>query len=204
MARQEIKDARVAAKLAALLQDLGASVKTASHDEYKEAAKENRRRRPSADGRDAEAVLKCLFLPAAYTFKQCKRCGETFGTNYRSVAYCSDNCRAKTLAQAGIEWDPTKREEERWGGSAVPREAPSIIPPAAVKALWQMLQPIFSPDEILSPEQLDEILPEPSAQVVESVPTLLLDAQEKKTQPEQNPEQSALLGFGAIPAFDLG
>lgn len=105
---------------------------------------------------EAEAVLLFLEKPARFLQKECKRkeCGEWFGTNYRAVAYCSDNCRIKELAAVGIEWDPSKRPEERWGG-----EEPLLIPPAALKALLalaqrQAEQPVYEQedDEVIPPE----------------------------------------------------
>ncbi len=86
---------------------------------------------------EAEAVLLFLEKPARFMQKQCKRteCGEWFGTNYRAVGYCSDNCRIKSLSAMGIQWDPSKRPEERWGG-----EEPLVIPPAALKMLIQLAQ----------------------------------------------------------------
>lgn len=88
-----------------------------------------------AISRQGEAVLLWLESPAKFTMKICKRksCSEPFGTNYRSVAYCSDNCRAKEISsQIGIKWDWLKQEEERWGG-----EPPLIIPPHALRMLLQ-------------------------------------------------------------------
>lgn len=78
-----------------------------------------------AISRQGEAVLLFLETPAKFTAKVCKRCGEPFGTNYRSVSYCTDSCRSKAISeQLGVKWDWLKPEEERWGG----KEAPLIIP----------------------------------------------------------------------------
>ena len=81
---------------------------------------------------EAEAVLLSLEKPAVFTYKPCKRCGEMFGTNYRGVGYCSDNCRVKHLqSQTGIVWNPSRATpEERWGG-----EPPLVIPPSILKLL---------------------------------------------------------------------
>lgn len=86
-----------------------------------------------AISRQGEAVLLFLEKPAAFTSKECKRteCGEWFGTNYRSVAYCSDFCRAKEISkQTGLKWNYNKNSFDRWGG-----EPPLIIPPEAFKHL---------------------------------------------------------------------
>jgi hypothetical protein len=84
-----------------------------------------------AISRQGEAVLLFLEAPAKFTAKVCKRCQEPFGTNYRSVAYCTDTCRAKAITeQTGLKWNWMKPENERWGG-----EPPLIIPPEAFKHL---------------------------------------------------------------------
>jgi len=126
---EDIKVARNLAKLAKLLGDKAPQVEIT-----KEVTREARSQKPDPTY-EAEAVLKMLEKPARFMQKQCgrKECGEWFGTNYRAVAYCSINCRIKSLAAIGIQWDPSKKEEERWGG-----EPPLIIPPAALKALIQM------------------------------------------------------------------
>lgn len=91
-----------------------------------------------AISRQGEAVLLFLESPAKFTTKFCKRedCGEAFGTNYRHVAYCSDNCRAKEMSRIiGVKWDWMRAtEEERWGG-----EPPLIIPPPAYRKIRQFV-----------------------------------------------------------------
>ena len=85
-----------------------------------------------AVSRQGEAVLLFLESPAKYTAKLCKRCGEPFGTNYRYVAYCTDQCRAHAISeQTGVKWDWMKPELERWGF----KEPPLVIPPKAFKNL---------------------------------------------------------------------
>lgn len=96
-------------------------------------AKESLAQRPDPSY-DAEAVLLFLEKPARFLFKPCKFCEEMFGTNYRGVGYCSDNCRIRALQKLGISWDPGKAQEERWGG-----EPPLIIPPAAIHKLLQLV-----------------------------------------------------------------
>lgn len=89
-----------------------------------------------AISRQGEAVLLFLESPAKFTTKQCKRCGEPFGTNYRSVGYCSDGCRARSMEeQLGIKWNWLKPDEDRWGG-----EPPLIIPPAALRKLQEYVE----------------------------------------------------------------
>lgn len=121
---------RSMAKLAAMLAQHG--IKQEVIEEVKEAAPTDR----NAISRQGEAVLLCLESPAKFTTKICKRCGEPFGTNYRSVAYCSDGCRSKAIyEQLGVKWNWLKPEEERWGG-----EPPLIIPPTALKKMKQFVE----------------------------------------------------------------
>jgi hypothetical protein len=83
-------------------------LKQAGHEE--EAVKEAISSAPTtkdAVSLQGEAVLLYIEKPARFTMKKCKRCKEVFGTNYRYVSYCSNNCM----------------------------EQPLIIPPAALKRL---------------------------------------------------------------------
>lgn len=78
-----------------------------------------------------EATIKSVLKPGSFTYRQCKRCGETFGADYRSVAFCSDHCRIEYLRTvSGIEWSSGKTPIERWGG-----EPPLIIPPSVLKVM---------------------------------------------------------------------
>lgn len=152
-------------------------------EELKEVAPTDR----LAISRQGEAVLLFLESPAKFTTKQCKRaaCGEYFGTNYRSVGYCSDTCRAKEISdQLGVKWDWLKPEEERWGG-----EPPLVIPPAALKKLNEFIQ-FFA--AIPQPQNQTESLPNPEA----SEPKLLPQPEplEHKTSPS-NPTFSLPLGI---------
>jgi hypothetical protein len=106
---------------------------------------------------EAEALLLALEKPARFMYKTCKReeCQEPFGTNYRGVGYCSDNCRAKALEKIGIRWTPGKNPEDRWGG-----EPPLILPPAVVKLLAQQLAFLLqssSEEEKLSSESAESV-----------------------------------------------
>ena len=94
-----------------------------------------------AVSRQLEAVLIFLERPAKFTKKLCKHCGESFGTNYRYVSYCSDNCRAKALqSQTGIRYDFSKPQEHRWGSELFPKEPPLLIPHSALLALEAFFQ----------------------------------------------------------------
>jgi hypothetical protein len=129
--KEETKLTRELEKFAKLAASMGVDFKV--DDNAVEAELDHRRKVPAYH--EAEALLQALEKPATHTIKMCKRCGEPFGTNYRGVAYCSDTCRAKALAQIGIRWDWKKSPEERWGG-----EPPSVLSPQLVK----LLQTFFS------------------------------------------------------------
>lgn len=126
--RQSKKAERSINELARRLAELG--LDSTAVESIKDNAPETR----DAISRQGDAVLTWLEAPAKFTMKLCKRCKEPFGTNYRSVAYCSDNCRARDISeQIGVKWDWTARtEEQRWGG-----EPPLIIPPLALRRLLQ-------------------------------------------------------------------
>lgn len=161
--RQAKKVDRNLEKLMALLAQTG-HVK----EEEIEEIKSNVPLSQQAISRQAEAVLLFLESPAKFTTKLCKRfeCQQPFGTNYRGVAYCSDNCRARSIEeQLGIKWNWFKPEEQRWGG-----EPPLVIPPAALQKLQTFVEFFASiphiqtqienpPDQVFRPEDLDE--PEP-------------------------------------------
>lgn len=151
---EDIKMKRNLAKLAKLM---GPAAPVSPEKITREMAREARATKPSPIY-EAEAVLLMLEQPARFMVKPCKReeCKEPFGTNYRSVAYCSDNCRIKELKTMGILWNPSKRPEERWGG-----EAPLLIPPAALKMLIHLAQ-----TQVLTPP---ESQPELSAQAEEAI-----------------------------------
>lgn len=128
--RANKKAERSMAGLAALMAQHG--IKADVIEEVKENVPSTR----EAKSRQGEAVLLFLESPAKYTAKICKRCGEAFGTNYRSVAYCSDTCRSKAISEMlGVKWDWLRASEsERWGG-----EPPLIIPPKMLKMLGEFV-----------------------------------------------------------------
>lgn len=81
--------------------------------------------------REAEAALAYYNEPSRFKEVTCKQCGLRFAVNRGSVAYCSDSCRRKMLADIGIEWDPNKTPEERWK----PGVEPFIVTPQALQAI---------------------------------------------------------------------
>lgn len=159
-----------------------------------------------AISRQGEAVLLFLEAPAKFTTKLCKRaeCRQPFGTNYRGVAYCSDNCRARSMEELlGIKWNWFKQEEERWGG-----EPPLIIPPAALQKLQTYVEFFASiphiqtetetlPDRVFRPEVLAE--PEP---FLELGP--LEDSDTSQDNPPSKPRQSTPQQYGeGLNPFDF-
>lgn len=93
-----------------------------------------------APGLQAEAVLLYLHNANHFVAKLCKYCEARFMTNYNSVAYCSDRCRAKALEKMGIKWDPTLSPEQRWAmqgadGTRLKVEPPLVIPSEAIPAM---------------------------------------------------------------------
>jgi hypothetical protein len=195
MASEAIKVARALAKLAALTAQIkGEEAPELNHKELVAAVKEERASRPKAGSMDAEAVLLFLRKPAAFTFKVCKRteCGEAFGTDYHAVAYCSDRCRVKSLAAVGLQWDPTKSPEQRWGG-----EPPLLLPPEAVSVLLGLVAS-GGYDTVLPPEPSSSSPLQPSPEVGtvtdENLPAPLGDLL-RTSPPEQRLPQSPSLMF---------
>lgn len=157
--KQELKTKRNIEKLAALL---GLNTDTATVTKH---ALEDTNYQP------AEATLYFLENPKAFMKKECKRCGEVFGTSYHAVAYCSDNCRIKALQNVGLQWTPGKRAQDRWAG-----QPPLLIPPAALKLLleWAMMS---KNEESQASELIEQPLlnqehtdPYPQAEIQTTVP----------------------------------
>jgi hypothetical protein len=102
----------------------------------------------------AEGVLLHLLKPTRFMSKKCKRpeCGETFGTSYRAVAYCSDNCRARHLeSQTGIRWNPHTDRYRNLDG-----ERPLVIGPKAYAVLVEFAQHILAQNGIVVDPQKDQ------------------------------------------------
>lgn len=77
-----------------------------------------------------EAALHYIRKPQGYVARECKECGEPFGSNYAHVAYCSDTCRAKSWERdMKVPWNMNgKGQRELWGG-----EVPVLINPEVWK-----------------------------------------------------------------------
>lgn len=178
--KQKNKEARNLAKVLALLGQHGVAV------DKKEIETSVAAHRISESDK-LEGVLASVRRPGDFTYRVCKRpeCRAPFGTNYVSVAYCSDNCRIREFEKlTGCTWTP-KAPEERWGG-----EPPLIIPPDVVYRMFEysktLLQyaetqgwespediprPVFHAESVVESETLEA---DPDSQVETNQPTLLL------------------------------
>lgn len=82
-----------------------------------------------------DGILNFIEAPPKFITRQCKECGQFFGTNYRAVGYCSDTCRKKNFENHfGVPWDSSKSQVDRWGGTP-----PTIISPT----LWRNLEDLL-------------------------------------------------------------
>lgn len=131
----------------------------------------------------SEGVLLHLLKPTRFVSKKCKReeCGEVFGTSYRAVAYCSDNCRAKDLEnQTGIRWNPhTDRYQNLQG------ERPLVVGPQAYQTLIEFAQWILRENNL----QIDQ---SHIQSVVESEPESL---PEQSHQQMDDPQTSPVVSL---------
>lgn len=85
---------------------------------------------------EAEGILLTLQSDKrTVALKECKECHEPFATNYKYVGYCTNACRALALKHIGIKWDPTKKDEQRWGTIDNPSQIPIVISNAALEQL---------------------------------------------------------------------
>lgn len=91
--------------------------------------------------REMEAVLAYADNPKGFLLRQCKRCDRSFGVNRANIAFCSDDCRVRSLHDRGLLVNLDARTpEERWASATGGRE-PLIVPPSALELLPQS-QPV--------------------------------------------------------------
>lgn len=88
--------------------------------------------------REAQAVHLFLEKPDAFISKECKNCTRLFLTTYKFVAYCSNRCLGKSLAEIGIDWNPYHTPEDRWRRAKIPTGY--TIPPEALEILMQIAE----------------------------------------------------------------
>jgi len=81
---------------------------------------------------EADAVLLYYdFKGKHFTEKTCGYCNKVFATtNPRIVGRCSNACRAASLKDIGVVWNPYKSTRERWGN-----EYPLTLSPDALEAV---------------------------------------------------------------------
>jgi hypothetical protein len=83
--------------------------------------------------REAESAI-IYFDTQGFKFKEkiCKTCGKKFAYrwNVDSISNCSIECCKESLRRIGLDWDPHRPQEQRWG-----RYLPAVIPPGALEIL---------------------------------------------------------------------
>lgn len=113
---------------------------------------------------EASLVLASIHNPQAKPYEHsCKQCKRKFLTTYFYDRYCSDNCRADSLAAVGIVWDPNKSQQERWQG--VP---PAKISPDTLVTLKKWARQILEYEPVTP-------VPEPPVIVVQSSSSGMVD-----------------------------
>ena len=152
-----------------------------------------------------EAALDYIRKPQGYKSRQCKECGDWFGTNYAHVAYCSDTCRAKEWERTmKVPWNISGKDiRERWGG-----EVPIVIHPTVwnnIKTIIEQMQELRDEGKAVvdSPHQEDDEFP---LEEQEESPSFLTEyysppteetISEEETSPQQLPSSS--VGFLDLP-----
>lgn len=100
-------------------------------------------RHPDSFVIEAESVLLYFNLKGAGFTKQiCPQCEEEFAYKYtvrQGKLCCSDECRKAELAKIGIDWEPLKPPEERWGFRSF-GELPAIVSPKVLSHLDKILE----------------------------------------------------------------
>lgn len=131
----------------------------------------------SSKSAQVEIALHYIRQPQGYVVKVCKECGDTFGTNYYHVAFCSDTCRGKDFERHfKIPWNLSGRaQRERWGG-----EVPLIIAP------WMMQNIKFITEQIQEAERNGQI--QVQEEVQEAKTSVEVSEQERPTETQDRPE----------------
>jgi len=155
MLKNAKKQERALANLAKLLEQHGVKVDVQETKSYVNNA-------AVTESEKLEGVLASVRRPGDFTYRICKRaaCGQPFGANYQSVAYCSDLCRIKDFEYTtGIKWNSNKSPEERWGG-----EPPIVIPPEVIATMLPYAKRIvesFHSLGVTEQELADSVQPSP-------------------------------------------
>lgn len=121
--KASIKAERELAKTKALLQSLGLDT-----TELEAVAKDV----PEDVEVEADAVLLYIDTNGKhFVEKKCGYCERVFATTApHVVGRCSNSCRAASLKEVGVVWNPYKTPKERWG-----RYVPQVVPPEALEVL---------------------------------------------------------------------
>ena len=104
--------------------------------------------------REAQAVINFFTLDVAWEVEYCRTCQQQFAYHwhYKGVKYCSIHCAAAALRRLGLEWDPEREPERRWGSSA-----PGVVPPSVLKILQQLqIETQAIPLDSIIPESLEQ------------------------------------------------
>ena len=143
----------------------------------------------------SEGVLLHLQSTAkAFQHKKCKECGELFATRYFSVAYCSNQCRARKLQRDfGIVWDPQKDQYENLGA-----ERPLLIGPQAYQTLLEFCHRFLEQDGFVRIVDDGNSQEENHTDDPQTIPDFSLP--ESTVEEESPPFQSSLPAspFGAV------
>lgn len=90
---------------------------------------------------EAQATLNYFLHKGKGFYKQeCKVCHRVFSYDwyYLGIKTCSIECMSKALEEIGLNWNPGKPLEERWGY----RAAPAVVSPQALEAIHQLYQQV--------------------------------------------------------------
>ena len=130
-----------------------------------------------------EAALHYIRKPQGYVARECRECGEPFGSNYAHVAYCSDTCRGKSWERdMKVPWNMNgKGQRELWGG-----EVPVLINPE----VWKNIEFIIEQMQELKQKGLAQ--PWDADDLEDSLGTQNLPQDQSQDQPQEDfyPEKS--------------
>lgn len=101
---------------------------------------------------EAEATLAFVRKPEDFKTKRCINCNELFAVNRQAVGYCTDRCRAVALQKIGIQWDPRRKPEERWGFW----EQPLVVPVVVLRRIHEQLQELDEATLLEVPHEEEE------------------------------------------------
>ena len=144
-----------------------------------------------------EAALHYIRKPQGYVARECRECGEPFGSNYAHVAYCSDTCRGKSWERdMKVPWNINgKGQRELWGG-----EVPVLINPE----VWKNIEFIIEQMQELKQKGLAQ--PWDADDLEDSLATQNLpqdqsqDRSQEDFYPEKSQEENPLEAHASLPS----